>query len=101
MFENPEPKNPEGPVSYMQGKVIALSCGGLSQICPTFRQRQAAGERLSSAQVLTEMGLNAGKASKIIDILYKAGFDGGPQEDEMAKLAQKVLFKIGGIACPI
>jgi hypothetical protein len=84
----------------MQGKVIALSCGGLGNICPTFRARQAAGERLSSAQVLTEMGLTVGKASAVIEVLYQNGFNGGPQTGEKAAQARGILLEVGGIACP-
>jgi hypothetical protein len=90
---------PDSPVTYNQGKFISLSCGGLAFICPNFRDRQAAGERLSAGQALTELGLRLGTAGKVVEQLKAAGFDGSPQTGGRAEAAREILFSVGGVAC--
>lgn len=101
MFYNPavRPENTGRELTYNQGRFISLSVGGVEAFCPTFAQRTARGEKLSAAQVLSEMGLTRGAASAVIQKLVEMGYDGSPQTGARAKQAQSVLMQ-AGISCP-
>ena len=67
-LENPkfDISDPEAPVTYAQGRTIAMACGGIKTICANYEEGD------SAAEALTEMGLNKGKASEVIDALKRA-----------------------------
>lgn len=95
-FENPDIPDPESPVTFAQGKLIALACGGIKNICSGYA------EGASSAESLTQMGLNKGKASKVIEALAKAGLKQANMTDpEKARKATQILSEIGEISCSI
>jgi hypothetical protein len=94
-LENPI-RDPEAAVTYAQGKIIALACGGIKNICPAYE------EGASSAEALTEMGLNKGKASDVIEALDRAGLK-QPNFGDPVKMrrATELLNAIGGITCRV
>ena len=95
-FENPDVKDPNAEVTYPQARAIANACGGITQICPNYEE----GTRTDVA--LTEMGLNRGKASKVIDALKNAdllGWNFGPDKADKARKATAILNRLGGISC--
>lgn len=95
-FENPDITDPDAAVTYAQGKLIALACGGIKNICPGYA------EGASSAEALTEMGLTKGKASKVIEALAKAGLKQANMADpEKARKATQILNSLGGISCSV
>ena len=97
-LENAGIKDPNAPVTYAQGKAIAAACGGIKKICPSYE------EGASAADSLTDMGLNKGKASDVMEALSSAnliGFHFGPDNAAKAAKATQILNRIGGISCRV
>lgn len=85
-------------VTYAQGRAISVSCGGLDQVCPNWRP--ASGERVSAADVLTDMGLDAAAASRVIEEMTRKGVAWGRSEAQQRQ-AREILVAVGGVHCPI
>lgn len=97
-LENAGIKDPNAAVTYAQGRMIAAACGGIKKICPNYEEGD------SAAEALTEMGLNKGKASDVIDALEQAGlkeFNFGDENAAKARKATEILNRIGGISCRV
>lgn len=91
------------PVSYAQGKSIGMSIGGMAAACGNPDLEKAVRDgKLSHADVLTQMGLNRGTASVVIQGLSEMGLltpNFGPENAAKAQQAQAVLFQVGGVSC--
>jgi hypothetical protein len=107
-FENPargpvRPHNVAEPVSYNQGRAIGAAIGGMAATCGNPDLEKAVREgKLSHADVLTQMGLNRGTASVVLQGLSELGLltpNFGPENKAKAEKAQAVLFQVGGVAC--
>jgi hypothetical protein len=86
-----------GKVSYMRGKMISLSVGGMSNFCPS-----RASERETAADALTRMGLTDDRAAAVLDAMQKAGVYGPnmkPEHQAKARKASEILTMVGGISC--
>lgn len=95
-YENPTISDPNSPVTFGQGKLIAIACGGIKKICPAYEEGD------SSAAALTAMGLTKGKASDVIEELERQGLKKANFDDaESARKATEILNRIGGISCRV
>ena len=93
-------RDPQGPVTYTQAKVIGKSIGGMAAYCP-----QYAHKKVSHLQALTEMGLTTkGQASAVLDALEAAGVlraHGGIHTTAAQQArARAILAEVGGVVCP-
>ena len=89
--------NEGGKVSYMRGKMISLSVGGMSNFCPS-----RASDRETAADALTRMGLTDDRAAAVLSAMEKAGVY-GPNLKDPAKAAKaaEILSSVGGISCSL
>lgn len=97
------PRQPDGPVSYRQARLIGASIGGLESYCPAalWAQKEA-GEKVSHQMALTQMGLTAGGAHAVLDELTKRGLRTmGKVSPENAQKARRILEEVGGVTCPM
>lgn len=94
-----ELKDPSGPISWGQAKVIGKSIGGMAAYCP-----QYANQKVSHKQALTEMGLTKGAASAVIDAMKQAGVlrpHGGVETTPAQQaMARQILADVAGVVCP-
>jgi len=92
-------KNPLGPVSYIQGKMIGLSVGRMKAYCPAAEQLESHGA------TLTAMGLRYGTASDVLTALEAGGVlrehRGVPFSKAHAEKAVAILQRVGGISCKV
>lgn len=92
------PREPGSPVSYMQGKTIGCSIGGMSAYCTPL-------EGESHAAALTRMGLDFNKANAVIDELIRLDiarvYPGRKPNEPEALQSQAILTQLGGVACGV
>ena len=93
------PRNPNGPVSYKQGRMIGFSVGKMAAYCPALVQEG------SHWETLTSMGLTYGKASEVLSAMDDAGVlrhhRGVTFSKSNAKKALAILTRVGGVSCEL
>jgi hypothetical protein len=96
------PRNPNAPVSPRQAALIGKRVGGLKSYCPSLAARaKAAGHELTNHEVLTKMGLTAGRAHDVIQALNDAGItDYVTTDPDIQQQAIEILEAVGRVTCP-
>ena len=93
------PRNPNGPVSPKQGRIIGFSVGKMAAYCPALVQER------SHWETLTSMGLTSGRASEVISAMDAAGVlrphRGVTFSKAHAKKALAILTRVGGVSCEL
>lgn len=98
-------EDPDGPVDWRDARWIGHSVGGMDILCPGARQGE---EKVSFRDALTSMGLTAGKAREVVNMMEEAevlakhrGEKLNLRTDADREMARAILFEIGGVTCGI